>query len=215
MTIADRFAGCVEQLRALYVPPTTEESAEFERLKAREMALHARYKSAVIHAPTGFRVELETGTIFGHMGRPIGTPNTRGYVHVRKGSQSFKAHRVVFEAANGPIPDGLEINHINGVKTDNRLANLEMVTPAENQRHAYRTGLKDSKGEAHSRAKLTDEKVRAIRGPLNGCSAKFLAKLFGVCESNIRYVKRGKAWPHVRAEAARNPSPQLELPERE
>ena len=38
MTIADRYAGCVEQLRALYVPPTAEESAEFERLKAREMA---------------------------------------------------------------------------------------------------------------------------------------------------------------------------------
>ena len=38
MTIADRFAGCVAQLRALYVPPTAEESAEFERLKAREMA---------------------------------------------------------------------------------------------------------------------------------------------------------------------------------
>ena len=38
VTIADRFAGCVEQLRALYVPPTPEEAAEFERLKAREMA---------------------------------------------------------------------------------------------------------------------------------------------------------------------------------
>jgi len=38
VTIADRFAGCVAQLRALYVPPTPEEAAEFERLKAREMA---------------------------------------------------------------------------------------------------------------------------------------------------------------------------------
>lgn len=38
VTIADRFAGCVEQLRALYVPPTPEDAAEFERLKAKEMA---------------------------------------------------------------------------------------------------------------------------------------------------------------------------------
>ena len=38
VTIAGRFAGCVEQLRALCVPPTPEEAAEFERLKAREMA---------------------------------------------------------------------------------------------------------------------------------------------------------------------------------
>jgi len=38
MNIADRFKGCVEHLRAPSVPPTPEESAEFERLKAREMA---------------------------------------------------------------------------------------------------------------------------------------------------------------------------------
>lgn len=37
MTIADRFAGCVEQLRALY-SQTQEEIAEYERLKAKEMA---------------------------------------------------------------------------------------------------------------------------------------------------------------------------------
>lgn len=37
MTIADRFAGCVEQLRALY-SQTPEEIAEYERLKAKEMA---------------------------------------------------------------------------------------------------------------------------------------------------------------------------------
>ena len=46
------------------------------------------------------------------------------------------AHRVVAEAFIGPI-DGLEINHRNGVKTDNRVANLEITTRSENVNHSY------------------------------------------------------------------------------
>lgn len=47
------------------------------------------------------------------------------------------AHRVVWEATNGPIPDGLQINHKDLSKTNNRLDNLEVVTGSENMRHAY------------------------------------------------------------------------------
>ncbi len=43
-------------------------------------------------------------------------------------------HRVVWEAINGPIPEGLVIDHLNGVVTDNRLCNLRVVTNVENIR---------------------------------------------------------------------------------
>ena len=44
----------------------------------------------------------------------------------------YKVHRLVWEAFYGPIPEGYEINHINEVKTDNRLENLSLVTHKEN-----------------------------------------------------------------------------------
>ena len=47
----------------------------------------------------------------------------------------ISVHRAVYEAFHGPIPRGLEVNHINTVRDDNRLENLELVTPSGNQLH--------------------------------------------------------------------------------
>lgn len=44
----------------------------------------------------------------------------------------FSVHRIVWEAFNGEIPNDLQIDHINGVRDDNRLVNLRVVTPKEN-----------------------------------------------------------------------------------
>lgn len=71
-------------------------------------------------------------------------------------------HRLVAEAFlenSAGLPD---VNHKNGIKTDNRLENLEWVTKSENKLHAHRTGLALS-GEKHKDAKLTNEQVREIR----------------------------------------------------
>ena len=42
-------------------------------------------------------------------------------------------HRLVWEAFHGPIPDGMQIDHINTVRDDNRLENLRTVSPKDNQ----------------------------------------------------------------------------------
>lgn len=44
----------------------------------------------------------------------------------------FLVHRLIWDAFNGPIPPGLEVNHINEEKTDNRLSNLNLMTHKEN-----------------------------------------------------------------------------------
>ena len=51
----------------------------------------------------------------------------------------YQVHRLVYEAFNGQIPEGLQVNHINEIKTDNSPSNLNLMTPKENTN--YGTGI--------------------------------------------------------------------------
>ena len=53
-----------------------------------------------------------------------------GYWEVRIGGVRLLEHRVVWEQANGPIPKGYVVHHLNGVKDDNRLENLACTSRA-------------------------------------------------------------------------------------
>jgi hypothetical protein len=55
-----------------------------------------------------------------------------GYIRVRINGAEFRAHRVIWEMHNGPIPEGTLIDHIDGNKCNNRLSNLRLATRRQN-----------------------------------------------------------------------------------
>lgn len=68
----------------------------------------------------------------------------------------YKVHRLVWEAFNGPIPEGMQVNHINEDKTDNRLENLNLMTPKENLNWGTRNE-RAGKSIAKSRSKMVEQ----------------------------------------------------------
>ena len=104
------------------------------------------------------------------------------------------SHRLVWRWHNGNIPDGLVINHIDGNKANNHICNLEVCTPSENSRHAYRIGLRDEHGERNPASKLSDTDVDEIRRLY--ASGNFrqyvLAEMFAVSFQQISRIVRGE-----------------------
>jgi hypothetical protein len=128
---------------------------------------------------------------------------TKGYLSVilyNNGKcKQYLVHRLMLLVFKGESK--LQVNHIDGVKTNNNLINLEYCTASENTRHAYRTGLTNKKGENNGRSKLTKKDVMEIKTELlnyvRGMSDD-LARKYGVSYYTITSIKGGKSWKHVK-----------------
>jgi NUMOD4 motif/HNH endonuclease len=140
---------------------------------------------------------VTTGTI------RVGSHHRQGYLSLtlsKKGTaHAYLVHRLVAEAFLGPGPDGMCVNHMNGHKQDNRAANLEYMTLAENNRHAKRLGLaRYVRGADIGLAKLTDAAVVSIRQKLaQGAHPMDLARQFNVGFGTIYAIRSGKTWRHT------------------
>lgn len=140
------------------------------------------------------RIDPVAGVVYSVFGKPLRSINSSGYVTVNEHGKWKVAHRIIWEFVNGPIPPDREINHINGIKHDNRIANLELVSHRENTEHAYATGLLDNCGANNANAVLTQSQALVIRENKGKISASKLAIMFGVSRSVIICIQAGKAW---------------------
>jgi hypothetical protein len=68
---------------------------------------------------------IKVGDIVGHL-------SSIGYIQVRVNNILYAAHRLIYMYHNGLIPEGMEVDHINGIRDDNRIENLRAVTHKQN-----------------------------------------------------------------------------------
>ena len=129
--------------------------------------------------------------------------NSNGYPAVefcKNGKQKkYSVHRLVAEAFIPKIEGKNLINHKNGIKTDNRVENLEWCTSQENIRHAFDSGLKVGvNGERHGQSKLTVTQVHELRSMIeSGLSQRKIAKHFGITQAAVSLINKGKNWNHI------------------
>lgn len=119
-------------------------------------------------------VFCENGQMQQHKGRILYLgAQDKGYysVHLCKNRKvkSFRVNRLVWITFNGLIPEGMEVNHINEVKSDNRLCNLNLMSRKENVN--WGTGAKRS---AYTRSKTV------LQYDLNGNLVKEYPSIIGV-----------------------------------
>jgi hypothetical protein len=144
------------------------------------------------------------GRVFSHLTERILRPHIAdtGYSKVMLHGNGAKTcvaiHRVVYEAHKGPIPPRFDINHLDGLKTNNRAENLEAVTRKGNMVHAVANGLFDTKGSRHWNAKLSDADVLDIvRLYEGGARVGEIANAYPVSHSQVSMILSGRSWSHL------------------
>jgi len=119
--------------------------------------------------------------------------------------KTIKLHRIVaLEFITNPFSKS-QVNHVNFIRDDNRVVNLEWTTPKENCMHSYSNGrIKQPictnfvKGSKVGTSKLNEEQVLEIRSKFKPriCTRKMLAAEYGVSHHTIKDVIL-RRWKHI------------------
>ena len=183
-----------EQWKPIYHPNASYSLADrymvsnFGRVKRLSFIKQGRNK----HGPISFEVKEKVmslrrssdGYFICDISRKIGD-ETKKFL--------FQVHRLVAYAfVDMNPPDGYQVNHINGIKTDNRPCNLEWVSVKQNVQHSYDLGLACNSGDRHPIALLSNEEVRRLRYLHNvfGYTSKQIQEAYGLKKNTVNKMLR-------------------------
>ncbi len=124
--------------------------------------------------------------------REVSQEDEKGYLHINYKRKRLYIHRIIYAKYVGSLDEDLVINHKNGIKHDNRVENLELVTVKENNIHRFRV-LKSKPviGNAKIDKQIADE-IRRERE--TGKPYSFLVKKYGICKGSISAIVNNKIW---------------------
>lgn len=137
----------------------------------------------------GFTIS-DDGTILNKFGNKVGSKNINsGYVYVSLNGNNILAHRLIWEAFNGEIPEGMEIDHINTIRSDNRLENLRLTTIKENRNNS----LTKAKYKESNKGKISLKQLQKIEKRKKPVFLYKEGKLIAVYESVHEAAKQLKS----------------------
>lgn len=117
--------------------------------------------------------------------------NANGYLrcNLKKDGKryDFTIHKLVALSFLKEDKKRVFVNHKNGIKTDNRLQNLEWCTLSENTKHAVKNRL--------IKTKLSDKEAMEIKN--SKLSNRKLSKIYGIGSTVVWRIKNGKAYKHL------------------
>lgn len=109
--------------------------------------------------------------------------------------RNFAVHRLVALAFIPNPSQKRTVNHLDGDKFHNSFTNLEWATTSENNRHAFRNGLRSARGECNGQAKLTRAAVMRIRR--SALPHRVIAIRFGISRNYVGRIRNHERWTHI------------------
>lgn len=128
--------------------------------------------------------------------------NGNGYRYIKLCSNGVPRNHyvhILMAQAFLPNPENKpQVNHIDGVKSANRIDNLEWATLSENMLHAADMGLTKVKGEENSMSRYTCVEILEIRRLFaEGHNQRAIGRRFGMSFANVNRVIHRRLWQHV------------------
>lgn len=144
----------------------------------------------VMYKNTGYVIS-EEGQVYSKAGDLMSFQIKNGYayyeLYIDGCVKRISGHSIIAECYLGERPMGMVINHKDGNKLNNRVSNLEYITPAENTKHAHDTGL-IKKGAG--RPRLKPETISSIKEYRSkGYSKKEISVILNISEASVSKVK--------------------------
>jgi len=141
--------GCKERVHA----SVEDVVANFKYMEGRLYRKNLKNNAKWLNKPDWWEVEATANP-------------TNGYCNTRLHGKCFRSHYIVWVLHNGEVPKGMVLDHINGVRYDNRIENLRIVSQRKNcqNRVNFKNGVYDIvyQGQRKYAAKMTVGKTRGM-----------------------------------------------------